>query len=212
MNVRRKLGLCVSVLLIMMSLFPLAAGAASGGNGKGSKVIVQLAASYVTAFEAEITAVIGKGYSPRLYIGTDPASLTLSQGKVSRLANQYRFYVTDLKPQTTYYYQVEALSGKKTEKSKVQTFTTLQEALVISGIQAYSTNSTFTKFEWSTNHGATSTLYYGIDPSTLDQTAATAQDGNTLHLAYADQLKPGTTYYYQVVAKDDYGNYAERCL
>ncbi|WP_091188459.1 fibronectin type III domain-containing protein [Paenibacillus catalpae] len=95
-------------------------------------------------------------------------------------------------------------------QSDVYKFTTMpDEALVISGIQAYSTNSTFTKFEWSTNHGATSTLYYGIDPSTLDQTATTAQDGNTLHLAYADQLKPGTTYYYQVVANDAFGHYVK---
>ncbi|KRE48086.1 fibronectin type III domain-containing protein [Paenibacillus sp. Soil522] len=96
-------------------------------------------------------------------------------------------------------------------KSEVYKFTTLSlsEPLIITGVQAYSTGTTFTKFEWSTNHNATSALYFGVDPLNLDQTAITVEDGGTLHLAYADQLTPGTTYYYQVVAKDDYGNYVK---
>ncbi|MGM0885328.1 MAG: hypothetical protein ACQEXQ_30380, partial [Bacillota bacterium] len=66
------------------------------------------------------------------------------------------------------------------------------EPLIITGVQAYSTGTTFTKFEWNTNHNATSALYFGVDPLNLDQTAITVEDGGTLHLAYSDQLTPGT--------------------
>ncbi|WP_442952823.1 fibronectin type III domain-containing protein, partial [Paenibacillus sp. Soil522] len=130
-------------------------------------------------------------------------------GYTSQSGSQYWFKVTGLKPGTTYYYQLEATSGKKIEKSGVLSFTTLSEPLIITGVQAYSTGTTFTKFEWSTNHNATSALYFGVDPLNLDQTTMMVEDGGTLHLAYADQLTPGTTYYYQVVAKDDYGNYVK---
>jgi hypothetical protein len=209
MNVRSKLGLAVSILLFMMGLFPAVVGAAGGDSGKGSKVIGQVLASSITVSGAEISAIVDKGYTSKLYIGTDPGNLDLVMGYTSQSGSQYWFQVTGLKPGTTYYYQLEAASGKKIEKSSVLSFTTLSDPLIISGVQSYSTGTTFTKFEWITNHNATSALYFGVDPLMLDQTAITVEDGGTLHLAYADQLTPGTTYYYQVVAKDGYGNYVK---
>ncbi|MGM0885287.1 MAG: fibronectin type III domain-containing protein, partial [Bacillota bacterium] len=126
MNVRSKFGLAVSILLLMMFLFPLAVGAASGDT-KVSKVIGEVQASSITASGADISAVVAKGYTPKLYLGTDPGNLGIGMGYTSQSDSQYWFKVTGLKPGTTYYYQLEAASDKKIEKSGVLSFTTLSE-------------------------------------------------------------------------------------
>ncbi|WP_342791375.1 fibronectin type III domain-containing protein [Paenibacillus methanolicus] len=145
-----------------------------------------------------------------LYYGVDPAKLDqkailVQDGGTLHLAN-----AEGLKPSTTYYYQVVVTDASGfSAKSDVLKFYTISDALTLSGVTAYSTSATFTKFEWTTSHYANSTVYFGIDPLNFDQKALLAQDGGTFHNAYVEGLKPGTTYYYQVVVIDANGNSAK---
>ncbi len=54
---------------------------------------------------------------------------------------------------------------------------------------------------WSTNTGGSSVVKYGTDPSHLDQTAQSPYEhGGGTHRVEIKNLKPGTTYYYQVMS------------
>ncbi|TYP69385.1 fibronectin type III domain-containing protein [Paenibacillus methanolicus] len=205
MNARGKIGAVLALLFVLTALFPATMGAASPNRSKGSQFIGKIQASSITATGAEISVVASKGYTPRLYIGQEPSVLDRIEEPSSRSDNKYVFRVDGLKPQTTYFYQIAAVSGKKVRSSDVQSFSTLPDALTLSGVKFYSANETSVKFEWTTSGNATSALYFGLDPLKLDQSAKIVQDGGTLHLGYADQLKPATTYYYRVVASDANG-------
>ncbi|MFC4098797.1 fibronectin type III domain-containing protein [Paenibacillus xanthanilyticus] len=209
MNARGKIGLVLAFLLVLTALFPATMGAASPSKWKGSQIIGKIQASSITASGVEISVVVAKGYTPTLYFGQDAGALDRVQEPTSRSDNQFVFRVDGLKPQTTYFYQIAAVSGKKVRSSAVQSFSTLPGALTLTDVKFYSADETSVKLEWTTSGSATSVLRYGLDPLNLDRSATIVQDGGTLHLAYADQLKPATTYYYQVVVTDVYGSSAK---
>ncbi len=75
-------------------------------------------------------------------------------------------------------------------------------------IEATSSNSA--TIAWSTNTGGSSVVKYGTDPNNLTQTAEEPyHTGHGTHRVKINNLKPGTTYYYQVVSAHGQGTGTE---
>ncbi|MBD3922091.1 fibronectin type III domain-containing protein [Paenibacillus sp. PR3] len=213
---RSKLSLLLSVLVFISCLFPISSLASNGGDKQISKIIEQVQISSVNATTSVLSAKLKKHYTPRLYVGTNPHSASLNNPIITHTGEQYKIEMSGLNPKTTYYYQIEAVSTQKNEKSiksGVYSFTTLvaTNPLTITEVEAYP-NTSFAKIQWHTNFNATSTLLYGIDPNNLDKSAKPVQDGGTFHVAYPSEMSPGNTYYYRIVADDVLHNHTESAL
>ena len=75
---------------------------------------------------------------------------------------------------------------------------------VISAVTA-TTTSTAATIAWTTNVAASSTVNYGTSPGALTASASNSSFG-TSHSVTLTSLTAGTTYYYQIVSVDGFGN------
>lgn len=192
-------------MLTWISVLPLSVSADQKKNSfdYGSNIDVYS----LESTSAKVTINIIKKYSGVIMYGTDPNNLTMKEKPIYKVGSRHFFQLLNLQPNTTYYYKFDLVKKSKIVSSQVYSFTTQAEQLQIMDTKTYSTSSTFTKFETFTNQEANMEIYYGVEKTNLDQQAVVVQTGGTQHLAYADKLLPNTTYYYQVVVKDKYGNY-----
>ncbi|MBV9063811.1 MAG: fibronectin type III domain-containing protein [Alphaproteobacteria bacterium] len=134
-----------------------------------------------------------------------------SQGQV------HRVHIKNLQPNTTYYYQVTSGQGEGTgtqAQSPVETFKTkgnggggsmgAHAEGITSGPVVEKAAGTYAIVAWGTNTGGSSLVRYGTDPNNLSQVAESAYDADrsstqgVTHRVTIKNLKPNTTYYYQV--------------
>ncbi len=72
---------------------------------------------------------------------------------------------------------------------------------ITNGPTVESINGNAAVIAWSTNTGGSSVVKYGTDPNNLNQTAQSPYEkGGGTHRVHLKDLKPNTTYYYQVVS------------
>ena len=175
------------------------------------KIIHGPAVEGVHASDATIAWSTNVKASTILLYGTSPSHL--GQSAEARWgAVTHRVQLRHLKPGTTYYYRVEstqALSTGSQVLSPVEQFRTsaasasaakparaaavkVTHGPVVEGTHAHSAT-----IAWSTNVGASTILIYGTNPRDLNQTAE-ARWGGLTHRVQLHNLKPGTTYYYQI--------------
>jgi phosphodiesterase/alkaline phosphatase D-like protein len=155
-----------------------------------------------------------------LKYGADPGHL--NQTAEARWgAVTHRVQLHHLKPGTTYYYRVEstqALGTGSQALSPVEKFRTqgataaaaapeakaaavkLTHGPVLEGVHPRSAT-----IAWSTNVSAGTLLKYGTNAHDLNQTAE-ARWGGLTHRVQLRNLKPGTTYYYQVQSTQAQGS------
>lgn len=130
-------------------------------------------------------------------------------------SQNHRVRISNLKPGTTYYYQVVSGQGEDTgtqAQGTVQQFQTRgtsqsgqsAHALgIVHGPVVEKTAGNYAVIAWSTNSGGSSIVRYGTSPNSLGQMAESpyAKDSGAngeTHRVTLRNLQPNTTYYYQV--------------
>lgn len=179
------------------------------------------------------TAVIAwttnRGGSSIVHYGTSPSSLSeTAESPYTRSSGSqhatHRVHLKNLKPSTTYYFQVDSGQGQGTGtevKSEVGTFTTKasggatapgeanenaaerQPVKITDGPRVEKVDKTDATIAWTTNAASSSVVRYGTSPASLSQTAqspyADAEGASKqTHRVEVKNLKPNTTYYFMV--------------
>ncbi|MBV9610025.1 MAG: fibronectin type III domain-containing protein [Acidobacteria bacterium] len=73
-----------------------------------------------------------------------------------------------------------------------------QQARVTQGPTVQYVDDAFAVITWSTDVQSDSRVFYGTDPNNLNQVAESGEMNRTAHRVDANNLKPSTTYYFQV--------------
>ena len=163
--------------------------------------------------------------STRVWYGTDPNNLTqMAEAPFSN--GTHRVQIKGLQPNTTYYFQVESGQGRggsEAESQGVMSFKTVgqgQAAVhnqhpqvaekglaneengkvkITNGPVIERVDSNSATIAWSTNVKGSSRVTYGTNPNNLTQLAeAPWGAGGLTHRVVIHNLKPGTTYYFNV--------------
>src|SRR5262249_41484155 len=122
--------------------------------------------------------------------------------------------LTDLTPNTTYYFQYQATNSSGTTKAPIQSFTTLAVPPDVTAESAAPILATTATLKATVNPEAAGTsvrFVYGTDPNLATGTSSTAPQnigagfGPVNVTASATVLSPSTTYYFQAVATNSAG-------
>ena len=165
--------------------------------------------------------------SSRVWYGTDVNNLTQFAESGYSSGGTHRVQLTNLRPGTTYYFEVESGQGRRSrgeaETGGVLSFRTVRNGerpvrnqqpvlaqadagaaadatvKITNGpvVEAVSVNSA--TVAWSTNRRGSSRVNYGTDANNLTQLAeASWGQGGLTHRVQLKNLQPNTTYYFQV--------------
>ncbi len=122
----------------------------------------------------------------------------------SSLVTSHSQAVSGLQPATTYHFRVRSVSSNGPAVSGDNTFATATPAPpVITNVQANPVTSSAATITWSTNTAADSTVLYGTTSSYGSSVSSLSLV--TSHSLPVSALTPSTTYHYQVVSKDGFG-------
>ena len=208
----------VCVLAVAMALsLQLAAQAVKITNGP----VIETA----TGNSVTVAWSTNQASDSRVWYGTEKGNLNrIAEG--SGAGTTHRVQINGLQPGTTYYFQVESLEGKggpDTESQGVMSFHTAaagqapihneKAAIAEKGLAneengsvkitggptiEYVDNNSAT-IAWSTNRKGSTRVTYGTDPNNLTQLAESPWGaGGLTHRVQIHNLKPNTTYYFQV--------------
>ena len=148
-----------------------------------------------------------------VHYGTDRSNM-VQHAQMPWGALTHRVTLKGLQPNTTYYYQVDsdnaAGSGGQAQSQVLQFQTKDPNASaaasgkpnairITSGPAIEQSDATTATVVWSTSDASSSLVRYGTDAKALTMKAE-APWGATTHHVTLPKLKPGTTYYYQVVS------------
>jgi len=155
-----------------------------------------------------------------VHYGTDPNNLSQTAeqawgGTKTKVSAVHRVKLDNLKPATTYYYQVESGQGYGTGssvKGQVASITTknrgeaasnaAKTSLIQAGPVPQNVTDTTANLWWmSPNNPGAVTVKYGTDKNNLSQTATSTGSGNEQQVKLSG-LQPATTYYFQVTGGD----------
>jgi len=165
--------------------------------------------------------------SSRVWYGTDVNNLTQFAESGYSSGGTHRVQLTNLRPGTTYYFEVESGQGRRSrgeaETGGVLSFRTVgngerplrnQQPVLAQAdagaaadatvkitngpvVEAVSGNSA--TIAWSTNRRGSSRVNYGTDANNLTQLGeASWGQGGLTHRVQLKNLQPNTTYYFQV--------------
>jgi len=131
----------------------------------------------------------------------------------TNLPTSHSVTLTELDPNTTYYFKIiseDAAGNEITAKGELTTLATADETPpTISGVSVSNTNITESSaiITWVTNEPATSQVQYG---KTETYGSETAENTNltTSHTATLNGLDANTPYHYTVISRDGSGNEA----
>jgi hypothetical protein len=131
----------------------------------------------------------------------------------STLVTSHQIALSDLLPDTTYYFEVQSTDGASNtatddNNGNYYTFFTGQDTTppVISNVQSSGITHNSATVIWDTDESSNSRVNYGINIS-LGQTEFNAAMG-TSHSIDLLGLLPETKYYYEVESTDEFGNTA----
>jgi hypothetical protein len=154
---------------------------------------------------------------------TEPSSSLVEYGTTSDYGSSTTFYkelvinhnilITDLEPDTTYYFQIksqnstgnEAVIG--TKKTIVSSFQPDIIPPVISEVVISNIESSSVKINWITDEKSTSQVKYGKTTS-YGLLTDSGDELVSTHSIIITGLDPDTTYYYEIISKDINGNKA----
>ncbi len=163
--------------------------------------------------------------STRVWYGTDPNNLTRI-AEAPFTGGTHRVQIKGLQPNTTYYFQVESGQGRggsEAESQGVMSFKTVAQGQaavhnqhpqvaekglaneengkvkITNGPVIERVDSNSATIAWSTNVKGSSRMNYGTDPNNLTELAESPWGaGGLTHRVQIRNLKPGTTYYFDV--------------
>lgn len=224
---RSKHWIAVAAIAIGLGIAPLASA-----KTPQKKTAEQITHGPVVEGVGPTTAVIAwttnTGGSSVIHYGLSQSDLSqTAQSPYTRSSGgqhaTHRVHLKDLKPGTTYYYQVDSGQGQGTGteiKSPVASFTTKpagsansgqekesaeerRPVKITSGPRVEKVDKDSATIAWTTNAASSSVLRYGTSPTSLSQTAespyADKEGANKqTHRVQVKNLKPNTTYYFMV--------------
>lgn len=123
---------------------------------------------------------------------------------IGSATEKHTVLVEDLNADTIYYFQAVSLDSFGLEKrGNVISLRTKSDWSIVGFGGAAGRNSA--TLEWQTpEYETVAKLYYGLSPDSLGQSASSPTPA-TSHRVTVDGLRPSTTYYFRVTAKDDLG-------
>ncbi len=132
--------------------------------------------------------------------GTDPNNM--NQTAQQPWGNQsHSVQISNLQPNTTYYYQVQRPSGEVLKSGQFQTqssgFENNQQVRITDGPRIEYIAPDHAVIAWTTNVPSSAVVKYGSDPNNLTQTAQAAW-GQTTHRVTVRGLQKDNTYYFTV--------------
>ena len=232
MKPKMKKLFCSITLFAVTAMLPLAATAAPAPQKAQAERITDGPRVEGTGDTwAVIAWTTNTGGSSVVKYGTNRSSLNMTgqapySDSEKTQAQNHRVHLKNLKPSTTYYYEVVSGQGEGTgsaANSTVQSFMTKaagqggavptgdaddrgkHEALkIVNGPVVEGTGKDWAMIAWTTNTGGSSIVKYGTDRNSLSQTAEAPyadsnklKTGHEVHRVKVSGLKPGTTYYFQ---------------
>ena len=222
-----RTALTVLALALTVSLITISPAAAQyGTNEQGKQKITNgPVVEYTTDKSAHIawsTKLPGGTY---VAYGSDRNNLS-QRAQKSWGGTNHRVEIKNLEPSKTYYFQVRsenaASGGQGADvQSEIESFTTLAQGQspdrtnrnigVNSGSDsndgsAQIKNGPVLEYvaddnavvAWTSDKGMNMNVKYGTDRNSLSQTASTTDMGGTNHRVKLNNLKPSTTYYFQI--------------
>jgi phosphodiesterase/alkaline phosphatase D-like protein len=134
--------------------------------------------------------------------GTSPNNLDQTAQASSMGKNEYGANLTNLKPNTTYYYELQGAGKANITKGQFQTESTdvasnPNQFRITGGPNVEYVGQDKAIIAWSTNRRSSSVVRYGSDPNNLTQTAQAPWGGNP-HRVTISGLKPNTDYFFVV--------------
>lgn len=156
----------------------------------------------VTDRSARLWWTTDQGAETKVKYGTDPNNLDKMEQKPWG-QKEHMVELRDLQPDTTYHFQIVRENGNEVARGafKTQPANYAQDRTVdiIDGPVIEYLDDDAVVIAWSTNVRSSSTVRYGTDPNTLDQTAQAAWGaGGQTHRVQIKPLKPNTRYYFRV--------------
>jgi phosphodiesterase/alkaline phosphatase D-like protein len=160
-----------------------------------------------------------------VHYGTDPNSLNqTAESPYTQQGQTHRVQIKNLQPSTTYYFAVDSGQGFGTgtdSRSAVAQFQTKplgtpgsageaaeagekpEAVKIIDGPRVEAVGNDWAMVAWTTNEASSSVVHYGSDRNSLAQTAQAPYSdaegaSHQTHRVRITNLKPSTTYYFQV--------------
>jgi len=217
-----RLGRGALALLAVLAVLPWAS-IALGAGGPNTPEVTTGSALNVTKTGAELTATVNPGgvevKTCEFKYGTEPGALSSSaecspKPGLGSTPEAVSAAVAELKPNTTYYFDVDATNEEGTGEGTPVSFKTEPDAPVATTLPAGQIKLTSALLEGSVNpEGASVTnceFKYGTEPKVLNSTAScTPEPGSGTEpvpvTAAVTGLTPHTTYYYELFAEGQGG-------
>jgi phosphodiesterase/alkaline phosphatase D-like protein len=162
-----------------------------------------------------------------VHYGTNPNALNqTAESPYTQQGQTHRVDIKNLQPNTTYYFAVDSGQGFGTgtdARSQTGQFQTKGSGMgaaassgeaaeagekpeavkIVDGPRVEGVGDSWAVIAWTTNEASSSVIHYGADRNALAQTAQapysdTEGANHQTHRVRISNLKPGTTYYFQV--------------
>jgi len=178
-----------------------------GGSDTTAPTISNTAISSISTAQATITWATDELSNSTVGYSTTAGSFTTETG-VATMATTHTVVLTNLTPNTTYYFQVKSIDpsnniGTDNNDGDGYVFTTNSGAAITAGsITASNIENTTAIIEWKTDINSNSYVVY----STNSDLSSSTETGNTTlvtnHSVTVSNLTQGTKYYYYVKSTD----------
>jgi hypothetical protein len=169
--------------------------------------ISNVSANNVTATAATINWQTDKNADSQVEYGRDTNYGNFS-GLDGNLVTSHTVVLSNLAANTTYHFRVHSKDAAgNLARSDNFTLTTTRDAQppAISNVVTSNIMATSAQIEWNTDELSSTRVEYGPDSTSFSEAVVDADFALT-HAATLENLRPYTTYYFQVVAKDEAGN------
>ncbi len=214
-----------TLLLVTAMILAASATLAARPTPQGVQITNGPIIETVDSNSATIAWSTNQPSSTRVWYGTDPNNLT-RVAEAPFTNGTHRVQIKGLQPNATYYFQVESGQGRggsEAESQGVMSFKTVapgQAAVhnqhpqvaekglaneengkvkITNGPVIEHVDSNSATIAWSTNVKGSSRVTYGTDPNNLTELAESPWGaGGLTHRVVIRDLKPGTTYYFNI--------------
>ncbi len=163
------------------------------------QVLVGPIAQNVTDTSAQIAWETNRPSSTIMKYGTSPTSLTNTKEKAYGLKD-HQIQLSGLQPNTEYFVVVQEEGGREVARSQFRTSApgqTAQQFKISHGPVVEQLGPDSAVIAWTTSAPASSIVMYGTDANNLSQRAE-APWGQQTHRVTVKNLKPNTTYWFEV--------------
>ena len=175
-------------------------------------VISDVATSSVYTTQAEISWTTDELADSQVEYSTDPDFSTYEVKTNSSMVTSHSLVLTDLTPDTSYYFRVKSKDIEDNQSTKEDNFSfTTLSGPIISDVVVSQVFNGQASIEWQTDIPAASTVVYSSNPDFSAYFVSSDTDSVSVHQITLTDLSIGTIYYFYVesgnATDDNGGNY-----